>query len=104
MYAAPLGAPPDLMDHAWAFAHVAGAALLAGWLAERTFDTGLRVRGIGPLAGVLGYWAGSGLWGWAGWSQGPVLGDVPIVPICAGTLAVCAMLKLIGLGAAGPRW
>jgi hypothetical protein len=84
------------------FAADVGVAMLAGCLAERMLDTG--VRGIGPVAGLLGYWAGARVWDAAGWSDGPLVAGVPVLPMFAGALAVCGVLKLIGLGAAGPRW
>ena len=36
-----------------------------------------------------------------GWSSGPLLAGLPVVPTFAGALAVCGFLKLIGLAAEG---
>ena len=93
-----------MVDEAWRIGQAAGAAMLAGWAAERVLDTGLRIRGIGPLAGAIGLGLGSWLWSWEGWDQGPMLGSVPVVPALAGAFAVCGVLKLVGLGLASPRW
>src|SRR5262249_24601871 len=71
---------------------------------ERTVDTGLKTRGTAPLAGLAGLYIGRALWAWGGWSAGPIVGGFPVVPAVAGAFAVCALLKLLRLGAAGPRW
>jgi len=91
------------VDQAWRVGQVAGVAMLAGWIAERVLDTGLPVRGSGPLAGLIGLCLGSWLWAWGGWDSGPMLGSVPIIPAFAGAFAVCAVLKLVSLGLASPR-
>jgi hypothetical protein len=44
------------------------------------------------------------LWTWTGWDSGPSLGGFAVLPAVAGTFAVCALLKLVTLGMAGPRW
>lgn len=80
------------------------AAMAAGWVAERTVDTGWKVRGLVPVVGLLGLYVGRLLLSWGGWSAGPAVADFPIAPALAGAFAVCAVLKLVGLGAAGPRW
>jgi hypothetical protein len=77
--------------------------MLAGWISERALDTGLGIRGIAPLAGLVGLYAGRALWGWTGWSVGPLVAGFAVVPALAGALATCAVLKLVGLGLAGPR-
>jgi uncharacterized membrane protein YeaQ/YmgE (transglycosylase-associated protein family) len=92
------------MDHVPGVLPVTAGAMLVGWVAERAFDTGLRVRGIGLLCGVIGLHVGSLLWSWAGLQTGPTIVGFPIVPAVAGSLAVCALLKLVTLGVAGPRW
>jgi hypothetical protein len=83
---------------------VTGVAMLAGWLAERTLDTGLAVRGLGLLAGLVGLWLGPWLWGWSGFGTGPLVGGFPLAPLLVGVFAAAGVLKLVGLGLAGPRW
>ena len=103
MYAAGQASTPVLNDVLGA-AQATAMAMLAGWLGERALDTGLRIPGIGPLAGVAGSWVGSTLWTWGEWNTGPSLCGFAVLPAVAGTLAVCALLKLVTVGMAGPRW
>jgi len=103
MYAAPIGTAV-MANEAYRLAETVAAAMLAGWVAERTVDTGLKTRGTAPLAGLAGLYIGRALWAWGGWSAGPIVGGFPVVPAVAGAFAVCALLKLVRLGAAGPRW
>lgn len=76
-----------------------GTAMLLGLVAERMLDTGIRVPGIGAAAGVVGLYLGAWFWDLIGWSSGPLLAGLPVVPTFAGALAVCGFLKLIGLAA-----
>ena len=78
---------------------VMGTAVLVGLVAERVLDTGIRIPGIGAAAGVVGLYAGAWLWDLTGWSSGPLLAGLPMVPTAAGAFAVCGFLKLIGLAA-----
>lgn len=104
MYFADPGGTPDAFDQAWRVVQAVAAAMLAGSVTERALDTGVHVRGIGPLAGLVGLYVGAWLWAWGGWAGGPTIGDHAIAPTVVGALAVCGVLKLVGLGAAGPRW
>ena len=104
MYAADEAATPAAVNQALGVIQAVGVAMLAGWLTERALDTGLRIPAVGPLCGLVGLWAGGWLWHWGGWDTGPLLGGVAVVPALAGTLGVCAILKLVSVGAAGPRW
>ena len=79
------------------------AAVLSGWVAERVLDTGIRLRGIAALAGLAGLWVGQWVWACNDWDTGPRIAGCPILPVAAGTLAVCAVLKLVALGFAGVR-
>ena len=81
----------------------AAAAMLSGWIAERVIDTGVRVRGIAPLAGLFGLYVGQWVWARGGWETGPRIADCPIAPAVVGALAVCVLLKLVALAFAGPR-
>ena len=78
---------------------VMGTAIVLGLLAERVLDTGIRIPGIGAAAGLLGLYLGAWLWDLTGWSAGPPLAGLPIVPTAVGAFAVCGFLKLIGLAA-----
>ncbi len=80
------------------------AAMLAGWIAERSVDTGMKSHAVAPVAGFLGLYIGHVLWTWGGWNAGPTIGGFPVAPLCAGAFAVCGVLKLVRLGVAGPRW
>src|SRR5439155_3309141 len=93
-----------LLHEAFRIGMTAAAAFVAGWIAERILDTGLRLHGLAVLTGVVGLYLGSAVWALAGWSPGPHIGEFPIVPAVAGAFGVCAVLKLVGLGLAGPRW
>ena len=107
MYGGELGSiPAAWSDHAGGVLPVTAGAMLVGWVAERAFDTGIRIRGIGLLTGVIGFHAASTLWRWADWPSGPLVAGFPVVPAAVGAFAVCAVLKLVTLGVAGsaPRW
>ena len=93
-----------MANEAYQLAETIVAAMLAGWVAERTLDTGLRIPGTAALAGLVGLYIGRTLWTWGDWNTGPVIAGFPVVPATAGAFAVCGLLKLIRLGAAGPRW
>src|SRR6185369_9811718 len=80
MYALGPAPAQDLADNVVQMTHLGGVALLAGWLAERTVDTGFRVRGLALLAGAIGCYAGSSLWEMAGWEAGPVVWGYAILP------------------------
>jgi len=103
MYAANAGAGPEIVSSMWALCQLTVFCQLVGWVAERVLDTGLRARFVPLLCGVAGLWAGSWLSGLE--SVGPVLAGQPILPACAGALAISTLFKLVGLAAAsGPRW
>jgi uncharacterized membrane protein YeaQ/YmgE (transglycosylase-associated protein family) len=104
MYAAEPEPARAFADQVIRLSQLGGVALLAGWLAERLIDTGFRLRGLAPLAGAVGFYAGSTLWATAGWPAGPLVWGLALVPAFAGALAICAILKLVSLGVAGPRW
>jgi hypothetical protein len=78
---------------------LAGVAFGAGVIVEALFDTGATPF----LLGIGGILAGAGL-GALGWSPGPALGDIAVVPALLGTLLVGGFVKLAALGSAGPRW
>jgi hypothetical protein len=92
-----------LMSDAGWFLQVAAIPLLAGWVAERLLDPGLNVRGLAIFSGVAGAYVGSQLWAVGGWEGGPTLGGQALFPVLAGALAVTALFKLIGIGAAASR-
>jgi uncharacterized membrane protein YeaQ/YmgE (transglycosylase-associated protein family) len=104
MYAVDPAPAQDLADEMVRMTQLAGVALLAGWVAERTLDTGVRLRGLALLAGAAGFWAGSAMWDIGGWDAGPTVWGYAILPALAGAFAVCGVLKLVSLGVAGPRW
>ena len=95
---------PVVMSQAWRLLEMTALAMLAGWAAERLFETGLRIRGLPLFCGLAGLYLGSWLWSVGGWESGPLVAGLGIVPLFAGTLAVAALFKLATLGAAGPRW
>jgi len=92
------------VDQTFRVIQATAGAMLVGWLVERALDTGFRVRGLGLLAGLIGLYAGTWIWACGGWNHGPMLGDLAIAPTIVGAFAVCGVLKLVGLGLAGPRW
>jgi uncharacterized membrane protein YeaQ/YmgE (transglycosylase-associated protein family) len=104
MYALGPAPAQDLADHVVQMTHLGGVALLVGWLAERTVDTGFRTRGLALVAGAVGCYTGSSLCSMTGWDAGPVVWGWALLPSLAGAFAVCGLLKLVSLGVAGPRW
>ncbi len=103
MYAADAVVTSHLTHQTYRLAQTAAGAMLCGWIAERVLDTGLHVRGVAAGAGLAGLYVGSTVWSLTGWESGPRIGDFPIAPALAGAFAVCAALKLVGLGLAGSR-
>ena len=103
MYATEAGGPL-VMNEGVRLLQAVAVAMLAGWLAERAVDTGLRIRGIGLLAGLLGLYAGRWIWAATGWHDGPVVAGLALLPLVAGAFAVCGVLKLVSLGFPGARW
>lgn len=104
MYAADAEPTRDLARSIWSFVQLGVLAVLVGWLAERLLDPGLRIRGIAFLAGIAGFYAGPRLWAAMDLANGPTLGGYAVLPAFAGALGVCALLRLVSLGAQGPRW
>jgi hypothetical protein len=92
-----------MVGHGWQLIETTGTAMLVGLVVERMLDTGIRVPGIGAAAGVVGLYVGAWFWALTPWSNGPVLGGVPLLPAAAGAFAVCGFLKLVGLAAEGAR-
>ena len=103
MYAVDTGAEPALLHEALRSLQLVGMALAVGWPAARLLDPGISARGLPFLCGIAGLHAGSWLWNAAGWGGGPAVAGHPLAPAFAGALAVAGLLKLIGLGVAGPR-
>ncbi len=104
MYAVEHASSPAAVNEAIRAAQAAAGAMLAGWLTERVLDTGVNIVGVGPVAGLFGAWLGSSLWSWGDWDVGPSLGSFAVLPALAGAFLVCALLKLVNVGMAGPRW
>jgi hypothetical protein len=104
MYAAPAALEPDVVHRVLGIGQLAVLALLAGMTAERVLGLGLRVRGLPLLCGLLGLYGGSWLWTAAEWAPGPVIAGYGLLPAFAGALAVSAVLRLVELALAGPRW
>jgi hypothetical protein len=77
-------------------------ALLAGWVAEQL--TGIHVRGLALFSGLAGLYLGSWVWAMGGWANGPTVAGAGIAPLFVGALAVSGFVKLLALGASGPRW
>lgn len=94
---------PDLMSQAWSLLQITAVAAAAGWTAERLLDTGVHSRGLPLLAGLFGLYLGPYLLDMTGWEGGPTVAGFPLAAAFAGALAICAFLKLVNLGAAGPR-
>ena len=94
---------PEFMNQVWSLAQVTAIAAAAGWTAERLLDTGVQTRGLPLLSGLFGLYLGPYLLDLTGWYGGPSLAGHPLAPAFAGALAICAFLKLVSLGAAGPR-
>ncbi|TMA37863.1 MAG: hypothetical protein E6J75_16150 [Deltaproteobacteria bacterium] len=85
-------------------AQVVLVAAAAGSAAERILRPGLAIRGLSLLAGLAGLYAGGWFWDVGGWSPGPAVLGHPILPTVVGALAICSLIKLAAIGAAGPRW
>ncbi len=104
MHAAYQGATPELASQLWSVIQVMAVAELAGWIGNRVLDSGIRARGLTLLAGLVGLFIGRWLMGVAGWPTGPTVAGFPLLGAFAGALAVSAVVKLVALGVAGPRW
>ncbi len=98
-----VGYDQELMSQVWSLAQVTAIAAGAGWTAERLLDTGVQTRGLPLLAGLFGLYVGPYLLDLTGWYGGPTIAGHPLVAAFAGAVAICAFLKLVGLGAAGSR-
>ncbi len=95
---------PELLGEASRLAQLLLVSAAAGAAAERILRPGVNVRGVSLLAGLAGLYAGGWLWALGGWSPGPAILGHPVLPSIVGALAICLVLKLAALGAAGPRW
>ncbi len=93
-----------LMREAWMLFQVVSVAALAGWVASRLLDPGITTRGLPLLAGLFGVYVGSWILEQTGWPSGPTLAGESIAAALAGALGICGFIKLVSLGAAGPRW
>ena len=93
----------QLVSQMWTLAQLTAVAAAAGWVAERLLDTGIQTRGLPLLAGLFGLYVGPHLLDMTGWQGGPMLAGHALLPALAGALGICAFLKLLNLGAAGPR-
>jgi len=95
---------PELLREVARVAQLVLVAAAAGAAAERILRPGLTVRGMSLLAGLAGLYAGGWFWDVGGWSPGPAVLGHPVLPAVVGSFAICMVLKLAALGAAGPRW
>ena len=80
----------------------AADALVTSHLVHQAYRIG-EVAAAATLAGLCGLYLGPALWSFTGWHDGPRIGDFAVGPTVAGAFAVCAALKLVGLGFAGSR-
>jgi hypothetical protein len=95
---------PAAVGQVWEVVQLTAVALLSGYSAERLLDPGLAVRGLPALCGLAGLYVGAWMWDAGGWAAGPVLAGHALFPTFAGALMVAGIVKLVSLGAAGPRW
>ncbi len=93
-----------MVGNGWHLVQSTGTAMLVGWVVERALDSGIRVPGIGAAAGIVGVYVGTWFWSLTPWNYGPVFGGIPVLPAVVGAFVICGFLKLIGIGADGPRW
>jgi len=104
MHAAYQGLNPQLTSQLWTLIQVVAVAELAGWTAERLLDPGFRARGFTLLCGLIGAYAGRALASLAELPAGPSIAGFPVLAAFVGALGVSGVLKLVTLGASGPRW
>jgi len=98
-----VGWDPELGRQALGLLQVVAVAASAGWTAERLLDTGVETRGLPLLAGLFGLYLGPHILDGLGWPSGPAIGGYPLAAAFAGSMAVCAFLKLASVATAGPR-
>jgi uncharacterized membrane protein YeaQ/YmgE (transglycosylase-associated protein family) len=86
----------------WPLVELLALAGLAGWASELLFDTGL-ARGLSLVWGLIGVVAGGWIVDATGWQAGPTVAGYPVVAGLAGTMLVCLVVKIAGLGLAASR-
>ena len=86
----------------WPLVELFALAGLAGWASELLFDTGL-ARGLSLVWGLIGVVAGRWIVDATGWQAGPTVAGYPVVAALAGTMLVCLVVKIVGLGLAASR-
>ena len=86
----------------WPLVELVALAGLAGWVSELLFDTGL-ARGLSLIWGLIGVLAGGWIVDAMGWQAGPMVAGYPVLAALVGTLIVCLVVKVVGLGLAGSR-
>jgi uncharacterized membrane protein YeaQ/YmgE (transglycosylase-associated protein family) len=86
----------------WPLVELLALAGLAGWASELLFDTGL-ARPLSLIWGLIGVLAGGWIVEATGWQAGPTVAGYPVLAALAGTLLVCLVVKVIGLGLAASR-
>ncbi len=91
---------PELLSQAWTLVQLVVVAGLAGWVAERLLDTGVRTRGLPFLSGLFGLYVGPRVLDLAGWPAGPEIAGQPLFAAFAGALLIGGFLKLASLGTA----
>ena len=99
------GTTNELLQEVWGLLQLLVTGGIMGFVAHRTFDPSVHARGMPAAVGLFGLYLAPFLVeaGWP-WSTGPLVAGQPLLPALALTLAMTAVLKLVGLGVEGPRW
>lgn len=98
------GMNAELLHEAWGLLQLVVVGGMMGFLANRTFHSGLRTRGLSATIGLFGLYLAPFLVdaGWP-WPTGPIVAGQPLLPAVAVTLVLVGTLKVLGLGLDGSR-
>ena len=99
------GLNAELLREIWGLLQLVAVGGILGFLANRTLDPGVHTRGLPAAVGLFGLYLAPFLVdaGWP-WPTGPIVNGQPLLPALAVTLGLTGLLKMISLGATGPRW
>jgi hypothetical protein len=91
------------MSHALEVGKVVAVAAGAGWAAVRLLHAEHTPWSLIMVTGLVGVYAGPRMMALTPWWFGPFVEGIPLVPVFLCSAVVAAFLKMVGLGAAGPR-
>jgi len=96
-------ADPQWMSDALEVGKIVATAGIAGWASVRLLHSEQTPWSLTMLTGLIGVYAGPRLMALTPWSFGPFVAGIPLVPVFLCAAVVAVFLKMVGLGAVGPR-